>query len=228
MIPYHDLLHRLRASSSGDFSAGNPASAGAIAEAESRLGVRFPLSYRRFLEVLGELEVPPREVFGITSSGDFSVVAQSVLWRNERVIPATAVVIEVDGMEGDPVGLIPSANGAESPIVRWEQDRATPIAIDFGDYLAALVEDVLPVGTNTSAARTFDPPWGQRRVGGSVEVDRKEVKLAYTLVQRIQYDGVSFAQLVQELNSRRIPVRGLREWTVEAAKEAYETWKDRY
>lgn len=193
-----------------------------------RLGVRFPLSYRHFLEVLGDLEVPPREVFGISSSGNFSVVAQSVLWHSERGIPATAVVIEVDEVEGDPVGFIPSAHGAEPPIVRWEQDRATPIAIDFGDYLAALVQDVLPLEMNTSAGRTFDPPWGQRRVGGTVEVDRKEVKLAYTLVQRIKYDGVSFAKRVEELNSRRIPVRGLREWTIEAAREAYETWKSRY
>jgi hypothetical protein len=228
MIQYHDLLHCLRAFSSDDVSAGKPASAGAIEEAESSLGVSFPLSYRRFLEVLGELELPQFEMFGVSSSGHPSVVAQSVLWRGERGIPATAVVIGFDEIEGDPVGLIPSANGAEPPIVRWEQDRATPLTMDFGDYLATLVEDVLPVGPNTSAARTFDPPWGQRRVGGTVGVDRKEVKLAYTLVQRIKYDGVSFAKLVQELNSRRISVRGIREWTIESAQEAYETWKDRY
>lgn len=228
MIQYDALLHGLRTSTSDDFSAGRPASAGAIAEAESRLEVRFPLSYRRFLEVLGSLEVPPREVFGLDSSGDLSVVAQSVQWRGERGAPATAVVIEADGVDGDPVGFAPSADGEEPPVVRWELDRTIAIATGFGDYLADLVADVLPVGRDTSAVRVFDPPWGQRRLGGRVEADRKEVKLAYTLVQRIKYDGVSLAKLVQELNSRRIPARGLREWTIEAAREAYEMWKDRY
>jgi hypothetical protein len=228
MIQYDDLLHRLRTSTPDDFSVGEPASAGAIAEAEFRLEVSFPPSYRRFLEVLGGLQAPPCEVFGLGSSGELSVVAQSVRWRGKSGVPARAVVIGVDELEVAPVGFVPPPNGAEPPILRWEQDRTLPIATDFRDHLASLAADVLPAEKGTSAVRVFDPPWGQRRLSGAVQVDRKEVKLAYTLVQRIQYDGVSFAQLVQELNSRRMPARGLREWTIEAAREAYETWKDRY
>lgn len=228
MIPYHDLLQRLRSSITGDFSVGEPASAAAIAEAEFHLEVRFPKSYRDFLEVLGALEGSSRQVFGIEAAGVLSVVAESEKCRAERVVPATAVVIEIDDVGGDPVGFVPSADGAEPTIVRWEGPAFTPIATDFADYLSGLVEDVLPAEGNASAATIFDPPWGQRRVGGSVEAHRKEVKVAYTLVQRIKYDGVSFAQLVRELNTRRVPARDLGEWTVEAAQEAYESWKDRY
>ena len=111
--------------------------------------------------------------------------------------------------------------------MRWGDHGATVVANNFADYLTSLVEDILPRGAGASV-HTFDPAWGLRRVGSALVTDRKEVKLAYTLVQRVKYDGVSFATLVQELNSRRIPARGLREWTIEAAREAYETWKDRY
>jgi hypothetical protein len=228
MIPYDDLLSQLRSSVSDDFSPGEPASADEIANAEHRLQVSFPRSYQRFLEVLGALDVPPVEVFGAGAAGQFPVVEESLRWRDEGVVPSTAVVIEIDGVEGDPVGFVPSADGAEPAIVRWEAGRATPIATDFGDYLSNLVGELMPPDRDPSAARVFDPPWGQRRAGGSVEADRKEVKVAYTLVQRIKYDGISLAQLVRELNSRRIPARGLPEWTVEAAREAYESWKDRY
>lgn len=225
---YDDLLERLRTALSDDFSPGEPASADEIDRAENRLQVSFPRSYRRFLEVLGALDVPPAEVFGGGAAGEFPVVEESLRWRAEGVVPATAVVIEIDGVEGDPVGFVPSADGAEPAIVRWEAGGATPIATDFGDYLSNLVGDLLPPESDASAAPIFDPPWGQRRAGGSVEADRKEVKVAYTLVQRIKYDGISLAQLVRELNSRRIPARGLAEWTVAAAREAYESWKDRY
>jgi hypothetical protein len=228
MTQYDNLLDRLRTSVSDDFSAGEPASADEIDEAEHRLQVSFPRSYRRFLEVLGALDVPPCEVFGAGAAGEFPVVEESVRWRAEGLVPAKAVVIEIDGVEGDPVGFVPSADGAEPAIVRWEAGGATPIATDFGDYLSNLVGELPPPKRDASAARVFDPPWGQRRAGGSVEADRKEVKVAYTLVQRIKYDGVSLAQLVRELNSRRTPARGLPEWTAEAAREAYESWKDRY
>jgi hypothetical protein len=225
---YDDLLIRLRSSVSDDFSPGEPASADEIADAEHRLQVSFPRSYRRFLEVLGALDVPPVEVFGAGRAGVFPVVEESQRWREEGVVPATAVVIEIDGVEGDPVGFVPSADGAEPEIVRWEAGGATRIATDFGDYLSNMLGELLPPDRDAPAARIFDPPWGQRRAGGSVEADRKEVKVAYTLVQRIKYDGVSLAQLVRELNSRRVPARGLREWTAEAAREAYKSWKDRY
>lgn len=228
MTQYEDLLNRLRTSVSVDFSAGEPADADEIDEAEHRLQVSFPRSYRRFLEVLGALDVPPCEVFGAGAAGEFPVVEESLRWREEGVVPARAVVIEIDGVEGDPVGFVPSADGSEPEIVRWEAGRATRIATDFGDYLSNLLGEMLPPERDASTARIFDPPWGQRRAGGAVESDRKEVKVAYTLVQRIKYDGVSLAQLVRELNSRRIPARGLPEWTVEAAREAYESWKDRY
>ncbi|HEX8209404.1 MAG TPA: SMI1/KNR4 family protein [Longimicrobium sp.] len=120
MIQYEDLLNRLRTSVSDDVSAGEPVSADEIAEAEHRLQVSFPRSYRRFLEVLGALDVPPVEVFGAGAAGVFPVVEESVRWRDEGVVPATAVVIEIDGVEGDPVGFVPSADGAEPAIVRWE------------------------------------------------------------------------------------------------------------
>lgn len=226
MTQYDDLLHTLRTSVSDDVSAGQPAGPDAIIEAEIRLEVSFPRSYRRFLEVLGSLDAP-REIFGLPFVGQFTVVEESLRYRAEGVVPARAVVIENDLVEGDPVGYVPSGDGAEPAIVRWEEGRATPIAVDFADYLISLAEEVLPAESDTSAARAFDPPWGQRRVGGSLEADRKEVKVAYTLVQRIQYEGVSFAQLVRELNSRGIRARGL-EWTVQAAREAFDSWKDRY
>ncbi len=228
MTQYDHLLNRLRTSVSSDFSAGEPASADEIEQAEHRLQVSFPRSYRRFLEVLGALDVPPIEVFGAGGAGELPVVEESLRLRAEGVVPGTAVVIEIDGVEGDPVGFLPSADGAEPEIVRWEPGRARRVATSFGDYLANLAGELLPPERDPSAARIFNPPWGQRRAGGSVEADRKEVKVSYTLVKRIKYDGISLAQLVREMNSRRIPARGLPEWTVEAAREAYESWKDRY
>jgi hypothetical protein len=59
MTRYDDLLDRLRTSVSDDFSAGEPAIADEIDDAEHRHQVSFPRSYRRFLEELGALDVPP-------------------------------------------------------------------------------------------------------------------------------------------------------------------------
>jgi hypothetical protein len=227
VLPYDELLDRLR-TTDADCWTGEPGSAEAIRAAELRLGVTFPPSYRRFLEVLGSAEAGGREVFGLSAPGEPQVVTESVQHRAEQLAPPTAVVIEIDVVEGTPVGFVPPGDGSEPAIVRWDGDRAVPIATDFEDYLSSLAGEVLPAQADTSAAPAFDPPWGQRRVDGGVEADRKEVKLAYTLVQRIKYDGVSWAQLVKELNSRRIPARGLGVWTAELAREAYEAWKDRY
>lgn len=227
---YDALLSTLRATAHEDVTTAAPASAESIARAEAELGVAFPPQYRRFLESLGALDVAPREVYGIEGSGVASVVAETLRWRGTDGMPAGAVVLEVDGVEGAPIGFVSGASDAapEPPIQRWEPHGAVSIAVDFADYLAAVAEEVVPSAAEAPPGRAFDPPWGQMRSGGAISVDRKEAKLAYTIVQRIKYDGVSWAKLVDELNTRRIPARKLPAWTVDAAKEAYEAWKDRY
>ena len=226
---YDALLSTLRATSDDDLTAGQPASADAIARAERDLGVTFPPQYRRFLATFGELAVAPREVFGIHASEPGQVVTQSLLYRGEEGVPDRAVVVEIDGVEGAPIGFVPGADAAvEPPVHRWEPERAVPIAADFADYLANVAGGIVARAPESPPGRIFDPPWGQMRSGGGVSADRKEVKVAYTIVQRIKYDGVSFAMLVRELNTRRVPARTLAEWSVDAAREAYDAWKDRY
>jgi hypothetical protein len=227
MPEYHELLRMLRGMDSPEVSAGRPARAGAVADAESALGIVFPPRYRRFLETLGWVEVQGREVFGIADEPE--VVAHSREWRGVQGVPARAVIVEVDALEGDPVGFVPDQAdaGAEPPLWRWEPGRAVRVAADFGDYLAVLAQGLV-AQRNDAAAPLFDPPWGQRREGGSVVADRKEVKVAGMLVQRIKYDGVSPAAVAGELNARRIPARRLPGWTAAAVREAYEAWKDRY
>lgn len=230
-MPDHDeLLRILRGMDSPDVAAGRPAAAEAIAAAESALDAAFPPSYRRFLETLGWLEAEGREVFGIGDGREPEVVAHSREWRGEQGVPGRAVIVEIDTLEGDPIGFVPDAAdaGAEPPVWRWEHGRAVGVAADFADYLAAVAEGLVADRADARPAPVFDPPWGQRRAGGVVAADRKEVKVAGTLVQRIKYDGVSVAALVTELNARRIPARHLPRWTTDAVREAYEAWKDRY
>jgi hypothetical protein len=116
---------------------------------------------------------------------------------------------------------------AEPSLWRWEHENAVRIATDFSDYLAAVAASVVAV-KEQAPGPMFDPPWGQRRTGDTVGIDRKEVKLAGVVVQRVAYDDVSLAAVAMELNGRRIPARGLPQWTVAAVREVYEAWKNRY
>lgn len=230
MPDFDALLTLLRGMESPEVSVGRPASAAAIAAAESSLDVRFPPRYRRFLERLGWVAVAPQEVFGIGPGDEPEVVAQSRAWRGANGVPGRAVILEVDDLESEPVGFVPDDvdPAAEPPIWRWEDGRAVRIASDFADYLAAVAAPIVGEAKEALPGPAFDPPWGYRRTGGTLAVDRKEAKLAGMLVQRVKYDGVSVSALTEELNARRIPARGLPQWTAAAVREVYEGWKDRY
>lgn len=229
MLDFDALLTILRGMESPDVTAGRPASAAAIAASESSLDVRFPPGYRRFLETLGWVDVEGREVFGVGPGDASDVVAHTREWRGMNGVPSRAVIVEIDSLEGGPVGFVPddADAAAEPPIWRWDHENAIRIAMDFADYLSDVAAPMV-AGKEEAPGPVFDPPWGQRRTGDTLGVDRKEIKRAGMVVQRVAYDGVSLAAVVAELNGRRIPARGLPQWTVAAVREVYEAWKNRY
>ncbi|MER5546137.1 SMI1/KNR4 family protein [Streptomyces sp. NPDC002589] len=111
-----------------------------IAQAERRLGVTFPESYRYFLRELGDCDVAGEEIYGIVVRDGrmLGVVTETLDLRESTGMPSHLVAFRPDGMGGyftlDTSEM--SAEG-EAPVYVWgvgahSATESEYIGTDFG------------------------------------------------------------------------------------------------
>jgi hypothetical protein len=124
-----------------------------IANAEARLGVRFPASYRAFLREFGWGGIPPLDIFGLGKDVPqyLDVVAMNEELRTERPpkMPAHLVAFAEDGGGNAYCLDTQRMRGDECPVVFWsheEGQRQVPMemAPDFGEWLLDTVTATRP------------------------------------------------------------------------------------
>jgi cell wall assembly regulator SMI1 len=123
----------------------------AIQEAESALGIRFPPSYRAFLQAFGAGSVRGREIYGILD-GDYQDSAiPDGIWltlqeRQSSGLPESLVIVHSTG-DGDYVAIDTSQRRAdgENPMVLWSAGSSAAdgdleqVSPDFGTFFLELV-----------------------------------------------------------------------------------------
>jgi len=127
--------------------------------AEEALGLRFPPSYRTFLETLGAGDIAGEEFFGIVSSNFLESGIPDSVWltlrgRDQWSLPRSMVVVYFDG--GTDYFALDTARpnpDGESPIVTWSPGRSRPgddppiVAADFGKFALSVATRALsPTG----------------------------------------------------------------------------------
>lgn len=130
-----------------------PASSAAVAEAERALGVRFPPSYRAFVERYGAGSIAGRELYGVLDD-PVAPGPPNVVWVTERArqdfgLPRQFVVL-VDFDDSSAVALDSSlsASDGEQPVLRiWPGEPGdvidSELARDFGAFLKRFVDERL-------------------------------------------------------------------------------------
>ena len=76
-----------------------------IRQAESRLGVDLPASYREFVKELGECDIAGEEFYGVWTKADNPSVIFGSVWvtheeRRVSALPQTLIAFMSDGMGG--------------------------------------------------------------------------------------------------------------------------------
>ncbi len=120
-----------------------------IEEAERLLGLKFPPTYRHFLNDVGFASIPPYTIYGIVNSDFINSGAPDAIWltldeRERFGLPVSMVIVGDSGM-GEWFCLDTSvvSEEGECPVVMWFNNEApvTVVAEDFGAYLLALATD---------------------------------------------------------------------------------------
>ena len=136
----------------GEFAGPRPE--GLVDQAEQRLGVTFPASYRAFVSELGAGDIAGEEFYGVLD-GDFedSGVPDGI-WltlreREDSGLPEALVVVHSPG-DGTLHAIDTSqAAGGEAPVVTWtpgtstRDDQLEPVSPDFGTFFRQTVERAL-------------------------------------------------------------------------------------
>lgn len=119
-------------------------SAALVSAAEAALGLRFPPSYRLFIQRLGAGSIGSFEVYGVISQ-PFDGPIPDAVWvtldsrRGPSSLPPTMVVIGDDGMGGEYV--LDTHKDDEPPVEVWyggashSGDELEDLAPDFGTFL---------------------------------------------------------------------------------------------
>lgn len=112
-----------------------------IAEAEAKLGVRFPKSYRSFLKELGALAIGDITISGILDGalsdlGGGSVVGDTLRFRSERRIPPHYIVIQPDEDAPHCIDSGQTNSQDEAPVVCYElhSHHSQVIAPSFAEW----------------------------------------------------------------------------------------------
>ena len=124
-----------------------------IDEAAAALGVRFPPSYRKFVENLGAGSIRGREIYGVIDSNFRDSTIPDGIWltlteRQDSQLPEALVIVDSTG-DGDYVAIDTSKRTSESenPMVRWSpgaasaSDALEQVASDFGRFFLQLVRE---------------------------------------------------------------------------------------
>lgn len=148
-IQNYEKARNLIEQAGGDFEGVKPEPL--LIKAEAALGIKFPLSYRRFLGELGCGDINGLEIFGLINDNFEKSTVPNGIWLtlNERraIGLDPAYVIIGDGGDGTYVVLDTKQRDSvgESPVVRLSIDgkQSEKIAEDFGSYLLNAVGRVL-------------------------------------------------------------------------------------
>ncbi|WP_168210453.1 SMI1/KNR4 family protein [Persicimonas caeni] len=139
-----------RHSERADFRGG--ASDHEIARAEDRLGVKFPPSYRRFLEDLGAGQFGDQTFFGVIGpevDSMLDVVSRTLDQRTHGNLPTTHVVVAPYGSEAFfGFDCADRRYNEECPVAEFPRDYGDTqepnyFELDFGSFLLARIRDEL-------------------------------------------------------------------------------------
>ena len=123
-----------------------PASEDSVSEAEARLGLLFPPSYRQFLLSYGAALGEGIEVFGLDmrlESGEmpqWSDVVEATLSLRPDCLPGDSIQISHDGMDnGFFLHCSKSDADYEGPVIAWgpDHDAGVRVAKSFHEWLLA-------------------------------------------------------------------------------------------
>lgn len=125
--------------------SGQPQDNGAISIAEERLGLRFPDSFREYLNRWGWVSFGPNEYFGLGQEFKDIVIATERLRRICGLPRELVVVCDHDGDEY--VCLDTSSfNNGECPVIVWDAPRrviSRPRATSFDAFLETDMSDFI-------------------------------------------------------------------------------------
>jgi hypothetical protein len=124
-----------------------PRDPGLVDTAEQALGLRFPPTYRRFLEDLGAGNFGPFEVLGVIDEDFEESMVPDGIWytltERETGLPDDLAIVGEVG-DGSLYGLRLDGSGGEAPVVLFEpgaEDGRDEVAFeDFGAFLRDGVE----------------------------------------------------------------------------------------
>lgn len=126
---------------------GHPQSATKIEEAESRLGVRFPETYKEFLKKWGTISFGPKEYLGIGSGTSQDAVEFTLKKRKAVGLPDNLVI--VCDNEGDEYICLDTSNlndQGECPVIGWDVPTSQPSrkkSDRFDEYLLQDIKDFI-------------------------------------------------------------------------------------
>ncbi len=138
---------RLIEENHGDFSG--PKESSLVDRAEKVLGMKFPPTYRQFLETYGCGDIGGFEVYGIIGNDFDSSGIPDAIWLTMQLrktgLPEHYIVISD---EGDGAICVLDSNAAnddgEFPVLRYELDGTVSLlGEDFGTFLVSEIESVL-------------------------------------------------------------------------------------
>ncbi|MFK4071768.1 SMI1/KNR4 family protein [Streptomyces sp. NPDC029674] len=104
-----------------------------VTEAEQRLGVAFPESYKLFLRELGDCDVAGDEFYGIVRRDGqlLGVVMETLALRESADLPSPLVAFRPDGMGGYFVLDTSRVNpDGEAPVYAWGSGTNSPTELD--------------------------------------------------------------------------------------------------
>ncbi|WP_018352110.1 SMI1/KNR4 family protein [Longispora albida] len=136
------FIDTVRADEGAKFAG--PCAVEVISEAEARLGLRFPPSYRLSLEELGTCDINGEEILGLfeqpsTPGTIWGALKETLDARGDTALPDSCIVFYYDGMGGSFVLDTAKADSeGEAPVYLWIGGASQPgddlemISADFG------------------------------------------------------------------------------------------------
>ena len=133
-------MNLVRVEGGGHFAG--PRSSELVELAENALGVRFPPSYREFVELYGAGSFGAREFYGVTTDEFVSASIPNAIWitLDERRTSSLPLAFVIIGDAGDGeyfvIDTSLSGNDSESPVRTWSPalGPGNVVAPDFGRH----------------------------------------------------------------------------------------------
>ena len=132
------LLVNCEAVHFGDPSQGPFTTEEALQNAEARLGVSLPPSYRWWCRTFGGGEIGPYEVFSVYPHPQTGTPSGDIVWVNEHTSRESFRLLIHRASEGDEefwLDLSRRDSAGESPVILWELGSEEEYAPTFAEFL---------------------------------------------------------------------------------------------